>query len=99
MKISRRVVAVAFGQTLRLARKYRGLTQDELAAEAEIDRTYPSLLERGKRTPTITVILQLADPLRITPMELLARVVARNKELLRRIHRNSKRATVWESYR
>jgi transcriptional regulator with XRE-family HTH domain len=60
----RQKVAVAFGRVLRETRK--GLSQEELANEAEFDRTYPSLLERGLRTPTLTVIIQLAKVLGVT---------------------------------
>lgn len=56
-------VAIAFGKALREARKERGMSQEELAANAELDRTYPSLLERGLRTPTLTVLLYLSDAL------------------------------------
>ena len=59
----RQKVAIAFGRVLREARKAKGLSQEELAGEAEFDRTYPSLLERGLRTPTLTVIIQLAKVL------------------------------------
>jgi transcriptional regulator with XRE-family HTH domain len=62
----RQKVAVAFGRVLREARKAKGLSQEELANEAEFDRTYPSLLERGLRTPTLTVIIQLAKVLGVT---------------------------------
>ena len=62
----RQKVAVAFGRVVRETRKAKGLSQEELAAEAEFDRTYPSLLERGLRTPTLTVIIQLAKVLGVT---------------------------------
>ncbi len=62
----RQKVAVAFGRVLREARKAKGLSQEELAGEAEFDRTYPSLLERGLRTPTLTVVIQLAQVLGVT---------------------------------
>ena len=40
----RQKVAIAFGRMLREVRKQKGLSQEELAGEAEFDRTYPSLL-------------------------------------------------------
>lgn len=67
----RQKVAIAFGRVLREVRKQKGLSQEELAAEAEFDRTYPSLLERGLRTPTLTVIIQLAKVLGVTPAYLV----------------------------
>ena len=67
----RQKVAIAFGRVLREARKLKGLSQEELAADAEFDRTYPSLLERGLRTPTLTVLFQLAKVLEADVDQLL----------------------------
>ncbi len=58
MRGERHEVAVAFGKTLRAARRERGISQEDLAFRADCDRTYPSLLERGLRTPTLTVYLK-----------------------------------------
>ena len=66
-----KTVARAFGSALREARIARGLSQEDLAAEAEIDRTYPSLLEHGRRVPTLTVFLRLCRALRCTPIDLV----------------------------
>jgi len=66
-----KAVARAFGSVLREARIARGLSQEDLAAEAEIDRTYPSLLEHGRRVPTLTVFLRLCRALRCTPVDLV----------------------------
>jgi DNA-binding XRE family transcriptional regulator len=41
-----RCVALAFAGVLKLARTGAGLSQEKLAEAADIDRTYPSLLER-----------------------------------------------------
>lgn len=59
-RIRRSGVAVAFGRTLRSARRTAQLSQEELGYQAHIDRTYPSLLERGLRTPTLTTVLDVA---------------------------------------
>jgi transcriptional regulator with XRE-family HTH domain len=72
-----RTVARAFGRVLRTARLARGLTQEALAEAAGIDRTYPSLLERGLREPTLTVILQLANALHCSPTDLVTATLAR----------------------
>jgi transcriptional regulator with XRE-family HTH domain len=48
-----------------------GLSQEELALDAGIDRTYVSMLERGIRLPTIATLLQIAPPLSIKAWELL----------------------------
>ena len=45
---------------LRRPRLQKGWSQEELAGEAGIHRTYVSDLERGARNPTITIIDKLA---------------------------------------
>lgn len=71
MRLNRLRVALAFGATLRMARHRRGLSQEKLAEACDMDRTYPSLLERGQRTPTLTVLLDLAAALDIPPENLI----------------------------
>jgi transcriptional regulator with XRE-family HTH domain len=71
----RQKVAIAFGKVLREARKQKGLSQEDLAGDAEFDRTYPSLLERGLRTPTLTVLFQLARVLEVSAASLVNRTL------------------------
>ncbi|MBL9092992.1 MAG: helix-turn-helix transcriptional regulator, partial [Planctomycetaceae bacterium] len=47
------------GKELRKAREEAGLTQEKLAFEAEIDRSYVSLLENDKKSPTLDVLFRL----------------------------------------
>lgn len=56
-------------QRLRLA---RGLSQEDLADEAGVHRTYVSGVERGVRNPTVTIIAKLAKALGVAPGELLS---------------------------
>src|SRR5262249_41692941 len=74
-RIDSRKVAQAFGQALRTMRCEQGVTQEGLADGAGIDRTYPSLLERGRRHPTLTMLLRLARALAVEPAELVNRTV------------------------
>src|SRR5580692_11205137 len=69
-------VARAFGRVLRAARLAAGLSQEQLAERADLDRTYPSLLERGRREPTLDVFLRLANAVHRAPAELLATTLA-----------------------
>jgi transcriptional regulator with XRE-family HTH domain len=50
-------------RNLRRLRVERSLSQEALAADAEIDRSYVSRLERGLENPTVAIIEQLADAL------------------------------------
>ena len=54
------------------ARKARGLSQEDLAFAAGIDRTYVSGIERGRRNPSLLMIARLAEALGVTPGDLLA---------------------------
>lgn len=65
-------VAAAFGKALRQKRKEAGLTQEELALIAEVQRNYVSLIERGVNQPTITVIFKLAKALGCSPSAIVA---------------------------
>lgn len=48
---------------VRRIRVERGLSQEALAADTAVDRTWVSDLERGKANPTIVVLDRLADAL------------------------------------
>lgn len=71
MHFNRTDVAEAFGRVLREQRKQRGISQGKLALDCSFDRTYASLLERGLRTPTLPVLLQLSWVLALSPVELM----------------------------
>lgn len=60
------------GRNVRLRRQERGLTQEQLAFEAEIDLTYLGGIERGRRNPSLLVIVRLALALKAKPADLLA---------------------------
>jgi transcriptional regulator with XRE-family HTH domain len=76
-----RKVAIAFGRVLREVRLQKGLSQDRLASLCDFDRTYPSLLERGLRSPTLAMIFRLSQALDINPSLL----VTRTQDELRRV--------------
>lgn len=57
--------AESFIRKLRLLRESKGLSQEELAARAGLDRSYISLVERGRRSPTVNTLVKIADVLEI----------------------------------
>lgn len=67
-------VGLAFGKVLRRRRVAAGITQEGLAHEAELQRNYVSLMERGVNQPTITTLLELAKPLGCTAAEIVGEV-------------------------
>ncbi len=64
----------AFGKALRLVRKERDVSQEQLSRDADFDRTYISLLERGLRSPTIRSLVRLAEVLEVRPSEIIPRM-------------------------
>ncbi|HEV2515403.1 MAG TPA: helix-turn-helix transcriptional regulator [Devosia sp.] len=58
-------------RNLRLARQRVGVSQEELADRAGVDRTYVSGIERGVRNPTIAIVARLASELGTTAAALL----------------------------
>lgn len=60
-----------FGNELRKARTSVGLSQEKLALQVGLDRTYISMLERGLRQPTLTTLILLGSALDISGSELV----------------------------
>lgn len=63
--------AVAFGKVLRQLRMEAGLTQEQLGFNANLRRTYVSILELGQQQPTLTTIMKIASGLGITASKLM----------------------------
>lgn len=63
----RRVV----GRNVRRIRQERGWSQEQLAFECDIHRTYISGVERGVRNPTVVVLQQIAETLGVPAAKLL----------------------------
>ena len=68
-----RKLALAFGSVLREVRLQKGISQDTLASLCDFDRTYPSLLVRGLRSPTLAMIFRISEALEINPSVLVAK--------------------------
>jgi transcriptional regulator with XRE-family HTH domain len=68
------------GVNVRIQRKLKGMSQEELALEAGMERSYVSDLERGTRNPTVRALGRLADALGIEPKVLLEMVPAAPQE-------------------
>ena len=63
-----------FGIVLQQLRKEKGLSQEELGFESGYHRTYISLLERGKKSPSLKTIFKLAEALNVKPSEIIDRI-------------------------
>jgi len=61
----------SFGKVIREFRNNKKLSQEELAHICNLDRTFISLQERGKRRPTINTVFTLAQGLEDLPRGLI----------------------------
>jgi len=66
----------AFGSVLRECRKSAGLSQEQLAVKAGLDRSFLSMVERGIQSPNIVVLFRIAEVLGVSAAELIARTEA-----------------------
>jgi transcriptional regulator with XRE-family HTH domain len=66
-------ISERFGQVIKAVRERQGISQEKLAELAEIDRTYVSMIERGKRHPTLEVAGRIADALSMKLSEVIRR--------------------------
>ncbi|MFJ4224977.1 helix-turn-helix domain-containing protein [Microbacterium sp. NPDC089695] len=63
----------AFGARVRQLRLAAGLSQEELAHRAELDRSYVGQVERGERNISLDNIYRLADAVQCSPVDLFVR--------------------------
>lgn len=63
-------VLVALGDAIRRARTGAGLSQEALAVDADLDRSYMGGIERGEHNPTVMNIMKIADALELKPSTL-----------------------------
>jgi len=68
-----------FAANLRRLRHARGLSQESLAYEADVNRTYISKLEKGVSYVGLEIIGKIAAVLKIEPSELLRLPPSRSK--------------------
>jgi transcriptional regulator with XRE-family HTH domain len=64
----------AFGLVVKQMRKAQGLSQEALADEARLDRSFVSQIETGSKQASLTTIFRLAVALQIDASELIRRV-------------------------
>jgi len=69
-----------YGAAVRRARALRGLSQKELAAAADVNASYISLIEAGRRTPTTSVLEAIAKVLRF-PLHLIILLASEDEDL------------------
>ncbi len=66
-----RQVAKVFGQVLRKQRHEAGLSQEMLAFDADLQRTYISVLELGQQVPSLVTVFKLSSALKISTSDIM----------------------------
>lgn len=63
------------GSTIRKHRKNLGLSQQDLAGDADMERSYISAVENGRKKIRVDTLVRLADALKISAGKLLDEIV------------------------
>ncbi|MFK4049003.1 helix-turn-helix domain-containing protein [Acinetobacter venetianus] len=64
-------LSVAIGQLIRIRRTQQKVTQESLALQCGIDRSYMGRIERGEVNLTVLKLYEIANILKVNPKELL----------------------------
>ena len=67
----------ALATEIKLRRRALGFSQEDLAGHCQLDRPYISLIEVGRKQPTLSVLLRLADGLQYSLAEFMQLVQER----------------------
>jgi transcriptional regulator with XRE-family HTH domain len=67
------------GKELRAVRLEAGMTQEELAFKAGVDRSYISLLENDRKSPTLDMLFRICQALDASVSDIIARVEKKRK--------------------
>ena len=62
---------IFIGKKISKLRRIKKISQEDLAFRADIDRTYISSIERGKRSISLAVAIKISSALEITLLELI----------------------------
>lgn len=75
------ILLEAFANVLRSLRSELGISQEQLALRANVDRTFVSKLESARHQPSLAVVFKLSEAVGKTPEQLVALVRA-NQDLI-----------------
>jgi transcriptional regulator with XRE-family HTH domain len=70
----------AFGAVIRELRKKSGRSQEDIAFDSALDRSFISLLETGRQQPSLITIFQLAKALGVSPSQIISSVEDKLRE-------------------
>ncbi len=64
-------VSIRIGKNVKRLREKKGITQEKLAFEANLNRAYIGYIERGERNPSTDTLAKLAKALKVSLKDLL----------------------------
>lgn len=82
----------ALALEVKVRRQELNFTQEDLAGRCDLDRPYISLIEVGKKQPTISVLHRIAAALDMAFGDFCARVDARYAKQVKQLARTRKKA-------
>jgi len=80
-----------FGKILQAERKAKKISQEKLSKLSGLDRTFISLVENGKRSPTFSTILKISSALEINPSDLFLMYEKKNPNYNLKHSKNTKK--------
>ncbi|MNW45034.1 DNA-binding transcriptional repressor PuuR [compost metagenome] len=63
------IIKQIIGKNVKSIRIKQGLSQEDLAHECNVDRSYISMIEVGRNEPSVTKIFELCKGLKIKPSD------------------------------
>jgi transcriptional regulator with XRE-family HTH domain len=74
--------SLIIGNLIREIRKSKSISQEQLSERSGLDRSFISMLERGKKNPTLSTLIKLCKALDVSLTELISEFeVRQNKEV------------------
>ena len=73
-------IRAVFAENLKKHRRSAGLSQEDLAHAAGVERAYVSMLERKQSSPTIDMLSKLAKALDVEPYQLISPIARRPRK-------------------
>lgn len=67
--------ALAFGKAVRERRLAMGISQEQLADAVQVERSHMGKIERGEHSPSLSLIIRIADALSVSPGRLVDKAV------------------------
>lgn len=61
------------GKNIKAIRKFKSITQSDLAKKIKISNTYLSLIENGKKNPSLEMVFSISEALEVDPASIVTK--------------------------